>query len=125
VEQSPALLANDSVPGATVGVLHALGWDVAWIAESSTGIMDEAVLALAAVESRWLFAFDRDYGELAFRRRLPLPPAIVLLGIGHRSTFEPAEWMVRSLASEKAAVGGFFGFDARGLRWRPLPESHG
>jgi hypothetical protein len=63
----------------------------------------------------------RDYGELAFRGRLRLPPAIVLLRIVSYRPAEPAEWIERVLASEKAAEGGFFVVDRLGLRWRPLP----
>lgn len=120
---SPALLLDENVPRASVAKLRLRGRDVVWVAESSAGITDEAVLQRAATESRWLFTFDRDYGELVFRRRLLLPPAIVLLRVRHYSPTDPADWIDQILSSEKSSEGGFFVFDDRGLRWRPLRMS--
>lgn len=121
----PRLLANENVPGPAVSALRARGRDVVWIAESAAGATDADVVRKAAEQKRWLVTFDRDYGELVFRGDLLLPPAVLLLRIASYRPSDPAGWIERILASEQAASGGFFVFDERGLRWRPLPARHG
>jgi predicted nuclease of predicted toxin-antitoxin system len=48
------------------------GEDVLWIRAEAPGISDEQVLAPAQAEDRLLITFDKDFGELAFRARLPV-----------------------------------------------------
>lgn len=125
ISGGPPLLANENVPGPAVASLRARGRDVVWVAEATAGATDSDVIRHAAAQGRWLVPFDRDYGELVFRGDLPLPPAVLLLRITSYRPSDPADWIERILASEQAAAGGFFVFDERGLRWRPLPVRHG
>ena len=67
------LLINENIPLASVIALREAGHDVLSISEHSPGIPDELVMAIAHNEQRIVVTFDRDYGELVFRRRLPLP----------------------------------------------------
>ncbi len=76
---------------------------------------DLEVLQLASSERRWLLTFDLDFGELAFNRQIPLPPAIILI----RASEGFSELVIEAITSELATVGGFFVLDDRGMRWRP------
>jgi predicted nuclease of predicted toxin-antitoxin system len=75
------ILANENVPGDTVATLQEQGHDVAWIRLDAPGSSDEEVLERAAAENRLILTMDKDFGELAFRFRLPAEAGIVLLRI--------------------------------------------
>ena len=63
-----AFLANENVPGDAVAAARKAGHDVTWIKEVLPGASDEAVLDRSVAEHRVLVTFDKDFGELAFRR---------------------------------------------------------
>jgi predicted nuclease of predicted toxin-antitoxin system len=65
------LLANENFPLDAVEALRTAGHDVLWIRTESPGIADTEVLARAVAERRVLITFDKDFGELAFRSKLP------------------------------------------------------
>lgn len=67
------LLADENIPGDAVDALRAAGHDVVWIHTDAPGSTDPDVLALAQREGRIVVTFDKDFGELAWRTRLPLP----------------------------------------------------
>lgn len=116
----PAWLLNENVPAPAVARLRARGWNVLAIAESHASIEDTCVLALASAEQRWLATFDRDYGELIFRRRLPAPPVTLLLRVPSYRPQEPAEWIERLYAAGQLQPGCFHIFDGQTIRRRPV-----
>ncbi len=63
-------LADENMSRAVVKAIRALGFDVTFIAETTPGITDEEVLALAASEQRILITEDKGFGELIFRLKL-------------------------------------------------------
>jgi len=119
VESRPAWLLNENIPAPAVARLRAAGWDVLAIAESHASIEDTCVLALASTEQRWLATFDRDYGELIFRRRLPAPPVTLLFRVPSYRPEEPAEWIERLYAAGQLQPGCFHIFDGDTIRRRP------
>ena len=70
-------LANENFPLVSVRNLRDFGLDIASIMEDSSGIKDTEVLARAVSENRIILTFDRDYGELIFRRFLPKPIGVI------------------------------------------------
>jgi predicted nuclease of predicted toxin-antitoxin system len=72
VNVAARLLADQNVPGAVVAALRQQGHDVAWILEDAPGSPDPDVLERAQREMRVVVTFDKDFGELAFRRGLPI-----------------------------------------------------
>jgi predicted nuclease of predicted toxin-antitoxin system len=64
------ILADENVGGTIVGWLRGQRLDVTWVLEVDSGATDEDILARAYHERRILLTFDRDYGELVFRRGL-------------------------------------------------------
>lgn len=114
------LLLNENFPAPSVPLLRAAGYDVLAVAEAWPGAADAEVLALAVREMRWLVTFDRDYGELLFARRLPAPPAVILLRVPSYRPDEPARWMIELARDELDRLGRFTVFDGRTCRSRPL-----
>jgi len=60
------ILADESVEGEIVINLRSGGHDVAYVPETSAGIRDDEVLAMANSDDRVLLTEDKDFGDLAF-----------------------------------------------------------
>jgi predicted nuclease of predicted toxin-antitoxin system len=78
-------LANENIPYDAILALRDKGHDVLWIRVEAPGTNDADVLKRAINEERILVTFDKDFGELAFRFRLPAQCGIILLRIPERS----------------------------------------
>jgi predicted nuclease of predicted toxin-antitoxin system len=76
-------LANENFPLPSVRLLRQAGYDVASVTEDSPGIEDSEVLTRAANEQRVVITFDRDYGELIYRLRLPSPTGVPAVSSSH------------------------------------------
>ncbi len=75
------LLADENIPAETIEALRKATHDVASTAEESPGASDETVLQRAIAENRIVLTFDKDFGELAFRRGLPASCGVILLRV--------------------------------------------
>ena len=115
-------LADENFPGAGVAALGRLGHDVSWIGEVMRGASDIAVLDLATRERRIILTFDKDFGELARKSKLPAASGVILFRVrlpapaaaagdhlaklvvarqdwsGHFSVIEPGRVRMRTLA---------------------------
>lgn len=114
------LLLNENFPLPAVVALRQQGHDLLSIKERCAGSPDVDVMAIAVREQRWIVTFDRDYGELVFSRRLPPPPAIILLREAHYRPSEPAEWVAELLLTPERFDGQFVVFSRGAVRSRPL-----
>ena len=118
------LLADENVPARAIGLLRAQGIDVLCIAEISPGISDESVLQLAVQQQRVLVTFDRDYGELIFKKGRPAPPALVYFRMLPTSPEQVAEllvWLLRDGAgpiTDKMVI-----VRSNGIRERPMRKA--
>ncbi len=114
-------LLNENVPLASVRLLRQAGWDIAAIIEDSPGVSDTEVMARAHREQRIIVTFDRDYGELLYRRHLPAPPGILYLRFAPLTPEEPGEYVLRLLTNPNITLSGHFTVaDRNQLRQRPL-----
>lgn len=117
-------LANENIPLTSVETLRGGGSDVLAIAETSPGLADRDVLRTAVEESRIILTFDRDYGELIFRRELPRPPGVVLFRFTPESPGEPAELMKEILGDDEIGLIGMFTVaEKTAVRQRPIDSS--
>lgn len=64
-------IANENIPGPVIQALRDRAHDVVSVKESIPGADDRVVLARAQAEQRIVLTSDTDFGELAFRSRLP------------------------------------------------------
>jgi predicted nuclease of predicted toxin-antitoxin system len=115
------ILADENVPVVAVKALRGRGHNVSWIREESPGIEDIAVLTKAKEEQRLLITFDKDFGELAFKRRMPSPQGIVLFRISMPSADYVAEIAVTALESRSDWTGHFAVIEDDRVRLVPLP----
>jgi len=113
------ILADENFPLASVRSLRAGGHDVAAIPEDEPGTKDEVILARAVREERILRTFDRDFGELIFKKRLPSPPGIVHFRLDPSHPLEPYEILI---GIEESTLLKKYTVLRRGrIRRRPLP----
>lgn len=118
-------LANENIPMRSVLAMREAGHDVLSISEMSPGIIDEEVMRIGHAEQRVILTFDRDYGELVFRRRLPAPAGVLYLRFAPANPLEPAEYLGRLLTSGIELSGRFTTGDREQVRQRPLvPVDH-
>ena len=78
-------LADEGVDRQIVERLRLDGHRVAYVAEMSPGIVDEAVLMESRISASVLITADKDFGELVFRQRhgQELPGAFAVLSPGN------------------------------------------
>jgi len=72
------LLADENIPVKTVQVLKRKGVDIKSLLDLSPGLKDLAVAAIANRENRAIVTFDKDFGELVFKKRLKVKGLILL-----------------------------------------------
>jgi len=116
------LLANENFPGDAVTALRQYGHDVAWIRTDSPGISDIEVLERAQRENRIVVTFDKDFGELVFRLRLPALSGIILFRISVPSSQHVAQAAVAPIASRTDWAGHFAVVEDYRIRITPLPK---
>ncbi|HKH49367.1 MAG TPA: DUF5615 family PIN-like protein [Thermoanaerobaculia bacterium] len=115
-------LANENIPLGSVYGLRDAGYDVLAAAESFPGAGDPEVLAHAHRERRILLTFDRDYGELIYRRGLPAPLGLVYFRFTPASPLHVAEVLEDLRAISRLSLEGRYTVvEQERIRQRPLP----
>jgi predicted nuclease of predicted toxin-antitoxin system len=115
-------LANENYPRASIALLRQAGLDVLAISETAPSINDEDVLALANTEQRVILTFDRDYGELIFRRLLPCSSGVIYFRFIPMTPTEPAERLLQLLGIAGLQLEGLFTTaECQHVRQRPMP----
>jgi len=115
------LLADENFPSIAVSALRTRGHDVAWIRENAPGITDQDVINRAVAASRILVTFDKDFGELVFRIRVPASCGVILFRIPTSSPTDIARTAVAVLESRADWTGHFSVIEATKIRMTPLP----
>jgi predicted nuclease of predicted toxin-antitoxin system len=105
-----------------VAALRQQGHDVAWVRTDAPGSSDQEVLAWAQIEDRILVTFDKDFGELAFRAKLPTSSEIILFRISTPSSAHVARVALSVLESCADWPGHFAVIEDTRIRMTPLPS---
>ncbi|NJP12205.1 MAG: DUF5615 family PIN-like protein [Leptolyngbyaceae cyanobacterium RU_5_1] len=113
-------LANENFPADAIEALRQEGHDVVWIRTDSPGISDPEVLSRAQTENRILLTFDKDFGELAFRTKLPATSGIILFRIKAPSSIVVAQKVITAIALHEDWQGHFSVVEDDKIRMRAL-----
>jgi predicted nuclease of predicted toxin-antitoxin system len=114
-------LADENVSGVSVQRLREAGLDVEAIGEISPSVVDESVLAHAHANGQILITFDRDFGELVYRRGAARPSGIIYLRIPQVEPNSAARAVLELLRIPDLVVEGWFTVvDLDKVRQRPL-----
>ena len=100
-------LADENFPRPALEALRKAGWDVFSIAESCPGISDDEVIAVCADQERVLLTFDKDFGELVFRRGLSAASGVALFRITPESPDDAAALALALVESQPDLAGTF------------------
>jgi len=114
-------LANENVPADAVAAAHQAGHDVTWVKDVSPGADDDSVLARSVAEHRVLIMFDKDFGEMTFRRGKTASCGIILMRPRLRSPQYLARFVVEVLAQSMVWEAHFSVAREGRLRVVPLP----
>jgi predicted nuclease of predicted toxin-antitoxin system len=117
------LLADENFPRPAVKPLRAAGLDVSWIAEYLAGAEDEVVLRECIISHRTLLTFDKDFGELAYRRGQPADCGIVLFRFTPETPEEASEIVLKAIRSQSSWAGFFSVVTRDRIRMRPAPPA--
>ena len=119
------ILANENFPAPSVRYLRERGHDVRFVAEDSPGESDAANLRAAHEEGRVILTFDRDYGELVFRHRMPAPAGVVFLRFDPDYPLHAGEVVNALFRDAGVTFAGYFTVVDRDFtaRQRPIPET--
>jgi predicted nuclease of predicted toxin-antitoxin system len=115
------LLADENVAGEVVVALRSAGHDVAWIATDAPGASDRTVLLHASSEDRIVITTDKDFGELAFRERLPVSTGVILLRVQASNATAMARIIMAVMQGRADWVGHFSVVENHRVRMTPLP----
>ena len=115
-------LANENVPGAAVRAAQQAGVDLTWVSDFSPGADDESVLAMARTDERIVVTFDKDFGELAFRKGVGASCGVILLRPRLRSPDFLTQFLCAVLAHDIDWQGHFTVAQEGSLRVVPLPS---
>ena len=116
------LLANENIPLKSINILRHAGHDVVSISEETPGISDSEILQRGQSEKRYILTFDRDYGELIYKRRLEVPPGVIYFRFTPVSPEEMGIYFIDLLNLPELDWKGKFTTIERGrIRQRPLP----
>jgi len=115
-------LANENFPGAAVFALQACGHDVTWVRTAAPGGKDADILAWAVREGRILITFDKDFGELAWRAKLPATCGIILFRVPIPKPGEVGTKLAARIEERDDWAGHFSVIEPRRIRMRKLPE---
>ncbi|RMI24943.1 MAG: hypothetical protein D6681_01715 [Calditrichaeota bacterium] len=114
-------LANENFPLVSVNLLREAGYEVAAVIQDSPGARDSEVLQRAVTGQRIVLTFDRDYGQLVYRTKLPAPAGMVYFRFDPLTPEEPAQRLLHLLEQKNISLEGKFTVLERGrVRQRPL-----
>jgi predicted nuclease of predicted toxin-antitoxin system len=115
--------ADENFPRAAVVAFREAGLDVSWIGETHPGASDENVLVECISTRRTLLTFDKDFGELAYRRGLPSDCGIILFRHMSKTPQDLAVFALGVVRSQASWTGYFSVVTRRRIRMRPLPSA--
>jgi predicted nuclease of predicted toxin-antitoxin system len=95
------LLANENFPLQSIKVLKNAGFDIKSIGEDYSGILDSEVIDIAINEERVIITFDRDYGELIFKKGFRPKEGVIYLRWDTFQPYEPGLYLIQLFRSEK------------------------
>lgn len=87
------LLANENFPLSSVKILKDSGFDMICVGIDFSGILDSEVMQIAMDQKRTILTFDRDYGELIFKKGFKPEMGVIYLRWNDFQPETPGEYL--------------------------------
>lgn len=100
-------LVDENIGASVAQWLRARGHEVFSVYDEAEGMTDEEVLQKANAEDFVVISCDKDFGELAFRKRLP-HKGVVLLRLADETPSAKIKVLERRLSNYSEAITGKF-----------------
>ena len=113
-------VADENFPRPALEALRNAGWEVFSVADECPGISDEEVAALCSEGQRVLLTFDKDFGELVFRRGLSAGSGVALFRLIPESPEEAADVALALVKLLPDLTGTFCVITRDRIRVRPM-----
>lgn len=94
-------LADENFPALCVQKLREAGLDVKWVRTDFQGIDDVTVLSKATEEARTILTFDKDFGDMVFRDKLPFPFGIILVRLNIFEIHSTSDFLTQVICSRQ------------------------
>lgn len=94
------LLANENFPLSSISILKAAGYDIVSVGEEFSGILDSEVIDFARKEHRIILTFDRDYGELIFKRGYRPTAGVIYFRWNFFQPADPGKYLIELFNSK-------------------------
>lgn len=112
-------LADENVPSAALGLLRDEGVDIVSILVVGRGLKDRDVLGAANEQGRLLVTFDKDFGDLIFKRGMETK-GLVLLRFKPTRPQQVAQKLKALLDSGVEVENNFVAIDQERFRVSPI-----
>lgn len=114
-------VAHENIPSTVILELRNRNHDVLSVKEEMRGLHDDAILARAQAEDRIVITHDKDFGELAFRSRLPASCGVILFRLAGTDPQMDSQRILEAVESRGDWAGHFSVVTDDRIRMRPLP----
>ncbi len=115
-------LLNENIPLEVVGKLRD-EIELIWVKDWKPAARDEEILAFAAKSDHIIVTFDKDFGELIFHKKYPIPKGVILLRFPPKSPKYILK-KIRELLTDPDLdfENHFASVSEYEIRFRPLPK---
>jgi predicted nuclease of predicted toxin-antitoxin system len=111
-------LANENFPKPSIILLRTHQHFVVSISEDFPSISDEEVIKIAVEQNLIILTFDKDYGELIFRYKHPIPPSVVYFKSKGISPASAATELIKQIDNKMELLNHFTIIDDKNIRQR-------
>jgi predicted nuclease of predicted toxin-antitoxin system len=115
------LIVNENIANSVIQGLRQRGWDVLAVKESMRGADDTTILNRAESEQRLVVTQDKDFGELAFKYRLPASCGVILFRLSGADPSSDNQRVLEVIESRTDWAGNFSVVTDHRIRMRSLP----
>lgn len=119
------LLLDENMAGSVLDELRSRTHDVLSVKESLRGMDDPGILARAQAEGRVVITQDKDFGELAFRARLPAQCGVILFRLSGDDADAEIRRIIDVIEGRTDWAGNFTVATDDIVRMRPMPPVAG
>ncbi len=113
-------IMNENIPKTVIIRLRELGHDVLSVKESMRAQNDTLILERAQQDERIIVTQDKDFGELAFKRKLASRCGIILFQLSGKNRDQDIHQIIQTIESRSDWFGNFSVVKDFCIRMRPI-----